>query len=147
MYQVSNIKYLVEKALLVIVLAIMPFVLSACLPQLGGGSAPKTEEFASGKVVKGFPDSIPLYKGSLIIESYGGTSGYGASFMSDDNLAKVVNFYNQALPQLGWTVNPKQASQTNYVYEIKNETNSGQVIVNTAADGKKTAITMSVGER
>ncbi len=133
---------------MILSLATVPFVLSACIPTLttnGGGV--KSEEFVKGKIAKGFPQSLPLYKNAQIIESYGGVSGYGTSFVTDDNLSKVVNFYNQALPKLGWTVNGRQGSETNFVFEIKNDKNQGQVIVNTAADGKKTAITMSVSER
>lgn len=147
-YQVSGIRYWVDKVLLMIFMASVPLVLSACSLQFaGGGGGPKTEEFAQGKVVKGFPTSMPLYKNAQIVESYGGSGGYGASFIANDNLAKVVNFYNQSLPALGWTVTPRQVSENNYTFEIKNEKDSGRVIVNTASDGKKTAISMSIAGR
>ena len=137
-----------KKILLVLTLFSTAIALSGCVPKLsGGGGGPKTEEFVSGKVVRGFPASVPLYKNSQVVESYGGGSGWGASFITDDSLAKVVNFYNQSLSRLGWTVAPRQVDDTNYVFEIKNEKNIGKIIVNTAADGKKTAITMSIDQR
>ena len=140
---------IIKKYLLMMtILLTCSMVLSACIPTLNtNGGGVKSEEFTKGKVVRGFPADLPLYKGAQVIESYGGVSGYGASFIVDESLVKVVNFYNQTLSQSGWTVIAKQQSETNYVFEIKNDKNRGQVIVNTAADGKKTAITMSVSSR
>ena len=136
-----------RKFLLAIFLVGVSLTLSGCLPTFSGGEATKTEEFSSGRIVRGFPPDIPLYKNAQIVESYGGVGGYGASFIAGDNFAKVVNFYNQSLSVSGWTVSSRQVSETNYVFGIKNEKNAGQVIVNTAADGKKTAISMSISKR
>ena len=139
---------MVNRRLLIVAFAVIPFVLAACIPSLNtGGGKPKSEEFLAGAIVRGFPTNMPLYKNAQIVESYGGASGYGASYISDDGLAKVVNFYNQSLSELGWTTTSRQVSETNYAFDIKNEKSIGQVIVNIATDGKKTAITMSVGAR
>lgn len=114
---------------------------------LGGGtSAPAAGEFVKGGVVKGFPD-LPLYKDAQVVESYGSANAFGATFIAKESIAKVVNFYNTALPQLGWQSNVSQTNTTNYVFDIKNETYTGSIIVNTAADNKSTAITMSVAVR
>lgn len=137
-----------KKIILISFLVVSTFLLTGCVPKLnttGGGV--KSEEFAKGKVVRGFPQDLPLYKGAVVIESYGGVSGYGASFITDDSLNKVVNFYNLGLAQLGWTVEVKKQSDTNFIFEIKNDKNQGRVIVNTAADGKKTAITVTISGR
>lgn len=136
------------KIILISFVIVSTFLLTGCVPKLNtGGAGVKSEEFAKGKVVRGFPQDLPLYKGAVVVESYGGASGYGASFITDDSLNKVVNFYNVGLIQLGWTVDAKKQSDTNFIFEIKNDKNRGRVIVNTAADGKKTAITMTIADR
>ena len=137
-----------KKIILISLLIITSFALSGCIPKFNtSGSGPKTEEFVKGKVVRGFPQDLPLYQGAVVVESYGGESGWGASFVADDSFAKVVNFYNDSLPKLGWTTDVRKQSDTNFVFEIKNDKNQGKVIVNTAADGKKTAITMTLAQR
>lgn len=130
-----------------IFLLLSSVVLVGCVPQLGSGGVPiGAQEFVQGKVVLGFP-SLPLYPDGKVIESYGYKFSYGASFISDDELVKVVKFYNEALPTLQWESSLKEMSPTNYVFDIKNSEMTGTVIVNTAADGEKTAITMSVTGR
>ena len=99
-----------------------------------------------GKVVEGFP-ALPLFPKSEVIESYGKDGKYGAAFISSGDLVKVVNFYNDSLPRSGWQVSLKQQSETNYFFEIKNDQLEGAIIINTAADGKKTAITISTAPR
>ena len=68
-------------------------------------------------------------------------------FLDSFDTVEVVNFYNDSLPKSGWDMVVNAKSQTNYVFEVKNTQNKGEIIVNTAADGKKTAITMAVGPR
>lgn len=134
------------KVLLIFLLAIF---VSGCIPHLGGGNGgveTKPGEFVKGSVVRGFP-SLPLYEKAKLIESYGDGLSFGASAVSEDELAKVVNFYNQSLGQLGWEFVVKQRSQTNFTFEIKNNKQQGWIIVNTAADLKTTAITVSVTPR
>ena len=79
-----------------------------------------------------------------VLESYGNNGAFGASFISDDDLDKVVKFYDQSLKKLGWESSQHRQSETNYVFEVKNSAYRGSVIVNTAADGKKTVITIAV---
>lgn len=120
-------------------------ILSACVPNIGTKTkAPTVGEFVKGDVVKGFPENLPLPKNAQTIESYGSKEAFGASFISSDDLAKAVNFYNASLAQLGWQSTLTQSSETNYIFAIKNDTHSGTVTVNLASDGKKTAITMEV---
>ncbi len=130
-----------------IFIALASLILSGCLPTIGNIKAPSEKgEFVKGEVVKGFPP-LPLYPKAQVIETYGSKAGYGGSFVSQDALTKVVNFYGPALSQLGWQTTLRQKSQTSYVYEIKNNTYNGEVIINTASDGKQTAITMSTEPR
>ena len=116
--------------------------LAGCMPaiktpdSLGG-----TDEYTKWQVVSGFP-ALPLYPKAQTVESYGYKGSYGASFISGDSLAKVVGFYNDSFKPLGWDAKLTKQSETNYVFEVKNDSNTGSVIVNTAADGKKTAITI-----
>jgi hypothetical protein len=136
------------KSFLAVALFLVPFVLSACVPSVGNKQkAPVAGEFVEAGIVKGFPSNLPLYEKSQIIESYGSREAFGASFIADAGLADVINFYNTALPQLGWQSTLSQKTKTNYIFSIKNDTYSGSVIVNTAGDGKKTAITMEVAVR
>ena len=122
-------------------------MLSGCVPNIGGGGgAVSSDEFAKGKVVKGFPN-LPAYPKAQVLESYGKEGSYGANFMTGDDLAKVIKFYNGSLPGLGWETQAKKQSETNYVFDIKNAQDAGSVIVNVAADGKNTAITIFVSPR
>ncbi|HSX18839.1 MAG TPA: hypothetical protein VLE91_01755 [Candidatus Saccharimonadales bacterium] len=140
-----------KKILTVAAFLIMPLVLSACSTpapvSIGGISAPPdVEEFTKGSLVKGFPANLPLYPGATVVESYSNKDAFGASFTTSDDFSKVVAFYNK-LPQLGWDSQLKQVSATNYAYDIKGGTLAGTIIVNTAADGKTTAITIAVANR
>ena len=117
------------------------------MPSVGRKSdAGATGEFFEGKIVEGFPQ-LPLYPEVDILESYGFKGKYGAAFISEDKLSKVVNFYGNALKTLGWEATLKQISETNFQYDIKNAANEGKIIINTAADGETTAITVSVEPR
>lgn len=123
-------------------------ILSACVPNIGTKTkAPTGGEFVKGDVVRGFPENLPLPKNAQTVESYGATDAFGASFISSEPLAEVINFYNTSLVQLGWQSTLTQKSETNYVFTIKNDTHSGTVSVNVASDGKKTAITAEVAVR
>lgn len=145
---VPSFQILISRVIFFACVICLSFILSACVPSIGGGTrAPETGQFVKGGVVKGFPTNIPLYKNAQIVETYGSKDSFGGSFVAKDSLAKVVNFYNTGLPQLGWNVNLKQVTDTNYVFDIKGDTFGGTIIVNTAADGKTTAITVSVDKR
>lgn len=140
-------KLFVGKTLALVVLLISTLSLAGCVPpirQLASGLS--ADGFNKGKIVSGFPP-LPLYEKSEVLESYGFNGRYGASFIADDKLEKVVKFYNDSLNVLGWETVLKKQSETNFVFEIKNAQNKGEVIVNRAGDGKKTAITMSVESR
>ncbi len=132
---------------LLLLLFIIPLVLTGCLPKigLGGGESPK-EEYLKGKVVGNFPN-IPLYPKSRVIESYGFNDTFGSSFAIDEDLKKVIEFYNNSFPLLGWEFASRQVSNDNFAYDVKSEKYQGQVVVNTAADGKQTAITISLSPR
>ena len=137
-----------KKLLLIIV---FPLILSGCVSGLGiggGGGGPKADgEFVEGAIVAGFP-GVPSYPEATVIESYGSKEGnFGASLITKDKLAKVVNFFGTALPARGWKNSLKQNSDTNYEYEISGNTHKGRVIINTAADGKSTAISISLEPR
>lgn len=130
-----------------IVVLISFLILAGCVPKLGGdGKNNATETFVAGAVVKGFPD-VPAYPGAKTIESYGKDKNFGATFYTDDKLAKVIEYYNSAFFKLGWESTLVKNSDTNFQYNIKKSSNQGVVIINTAADGKNTVITISVEPR
>lgn len=140
--------FFLKKSFLVCGFLIVPLLVSACVSSLGGGkAAPREGTFVERAIVDGFPNNMPLYEGSKVVESYGETENFGASFISEDGLAKVFEFYQNALPALGWQTNVKQNSETNFTFEIKSDAYFGTVIVNTAADFKSTAITIAVSAR
>ena len=132
-----------KKLIFVVVLSL---ILSGCFG-VGSKKGPKADgEFVKGQVVEGFP-SVPAYPQAEIIESFGLDGKFGVSSISGDELAKVVNFFGPALSQLGWQNSLKKNSDTNFEYEISNDEFKGRVTINTAADGKSTAISVSVEPR
>lgn len=133
--------------LLVVVLILTSLVLGGCIPKLGPASQSQgTGEYLQGKIVKGFP-SLPLYPKAQVLESYGDGREYGAAFITKARLEKVVKFYDEALRKLQWETVVRQQSPNNFVFEIKNAQNKGNIIVNTTADDKKTAISIFVSPR
>ncbi|MBI2599116.1 hypothetical protein HYW40_02780 [Candidatus Curtissbacteria bacterium] len=123
----------------------VPVLLSGCLPRVGQDSAGGKDEYIKGAVAPGFP-ALPSYEGAEIVESYGFSGKFGAIFMANDDLDKVVKFYGDSLPKLGWETSLEETS-ANFVFQIKNEKQEGSVIVNTAQDGRTTAITIAVSPR
>ncbi len=122
-------------------------ILTACIPRLsGGGGSTDSPEYAKGEVVKGFP-GLPRYPKSQVIETFGQRGSYGGSFVSGDDLAKVVKFYSDNLPKLGWETQFRQQSQANFLFEVKSSKIAGTITVNTAADGKTTAISIATSPR
>lgn len=130
------------------VLLFLSLLLSGCIGGLGSTGAGKTNKlsFSQGKAVDGFP-GVPGYKNSQVLESLGYRDKYGLSLVSGDKLEKVIEFYGKALGQLGWETSLKKRSSSNYAYVIKNAKQKGEIIINTASDGKRTAISVFVEER
>ena len=131
----------------ILIAALLSFLLTGCLPKLGDDSGPRSEsEFVKGQAVAGFPN-IPRYEKAQILESIKDGDSYGASFIVEEELAKVVTFYTDYLPQLGWESIVTKKSETNYQFDVKNADYSGQIIVNSASDGKNVAISVYVEPR
>ena len=128
------------------VVLLFSLLLSGCIPRVGTAVQEGTGEYVRGEVVSGFP-SLPLYKDSQVVESYGYQGAFGATFMTGDDFAKVVKFYYESLPKLGWDMVVDAKSATNYVFEVKNAQSKGEIIVNIAADDKRVAITIAVEPR
>ena len=131
---------------IIIVLA-FSFFATGCIPKLGNdGTVVSQSEFIEGKAVSGFPN-IPRYPKSQLLESINDNNSYGVSFISEENIQKVVDFYSSSLTATGWESTFVKKTETNYVFEIKNADFSGEVIVNTASDDKSTAISVFVEPR
>lgn len=131
---------------LIIVLA-FSFFAAGCIPRLGNdGTVVSQSEFIKGKPVSGFPN-LPRFPKSQLLESVNDNNSFGASFISEENIQKVVDFYSSSLTATGWESTLVKKTVANYVFEIKNAAYSGEVIVNTASDGKSTAISVSVEPR
>jgi len=122
-------------------------ILTSCIPSLSTDKgSTDSGEFAKGKVVKGFPN-LPLYPKSQVVETIGQKDSYGGSFVANADLLKIVKFYDESLPKLGWESKVKQQSVQNFLFEVKNSKLKGTIIVNTAADGKTSAITIATSPR
>ena len=131
---------------LIIVLA-FSFFATGCIPRLGNdGTVVSQSEFIKGKAVSGFPN-VPRYPESQLLESINDNNSYGASFISEENIQKVVDFYSNFLTQTGWESALVKKTESNYVFEVKNADYSGEVIVNTASDNKNTAISVFIEPR
>lgn len=130
-----------------LILIFISFALAGCIPKVTKDNSSKgTGEFVKGQVVGGFPN-LPLYEGAKVVQTFRQAGSFGGSFIVDEHLKKVVDFYSKYLPAAGWEANLRQVSATNFVFDVKNTANIGTVIVNTAADGKQTAITMALEPR
>ncbi|MBI3341989.1 hypothetical protein HY024_02605 [Candidatus Curtissbacteria bacterium] len=158
--RVSSVRYIqvdvptkvglqVSKVVKILVVLALPLVLSGCIPfgltggDSGGGNS---DQFVKGAVAPGFPP-VPLIPKAQTVESYGNNGVYGASFVSSESLSKVVNFYNENLQKGGWESQLSQSSSSNFVFNIKNDKYAGTILVNSSADPKKTAITMSLVQK
>ncbi len=129
-----------------LVVGLSCFMLTGCIPQTGQSGINGKDEYVKGAMVPNFP-ALPLYRGAQVVESYGFQDNFGAVFISGDDLSKVFQFYNDSLPKLGWDTSVTRKGTDNFTFNIKNDKQQGTVIVNTAADSKKTAITMSISPR
>lgn len=137
-----------KKILAVAILFLTSIVLSACIPTIGTPeTAGEKGEFAKGKIVRGFAGNVPLYKEAVPVETYASEDAFGGSFISEDSLSGVLKFYQETLPKLGWETAVSSLTEANYVLDIKNQEYRGSVIVNVAADGRSTAITIAVAKR
>lgn len=126
---------------------VVSVLMAGCVPSVGNTKLPNPEgEFKKGAIVSGFPP-LPSYPKSTVVESYGSAQSFGASFVSEDSLIKVYDFYNVSFGPLGWTATAFKKSDSNIVFDVKNDKYAGQVIINTAIDGKTTAITIAVSEK
>lgn len=130
-----------------IVVLLSSFLLAGCIPRLTTDSSVSSQsEFIKGKAVSGFPN-VPRYPKSQLLESINDNNSYGAAFIVDEDIAKVVDFYNNSLSATGWESTAVKKTETNYVFEVKNADYSGEVIVNTVSDSKSTAISVFVEPR
>lgn len=135
---------MMKRFLLVFVLSL---ALGGCFPNIGGNAnLPKGTDYLKGGAVSGFPN-LPFYEKAKVIETYGSGVGYGGSAITDDEISKVVEFYNKNLSIAGWEFNLRQKETNYFVFDVRNSQYQGLVIVNVASDGKKTAITLSVSNR
>lgn len=134
------------KTRILVFLFLVPFLLSGCVPSVGQPDTIGKDEYIRGAVVAGFPQ-LPLYKGAQVVESYGFEGKFGASYLTGDDVSKVVKFYSETLPTLGWEASALASGANSFTFNIKSETQQGTIIVNTAADGKSTAISISVSPR
>ena len=134
----------IQKIFRAIIILAIPLVLAGCVGfGISDSSAPAKGEFLKGAVARGFP-SVPAYPGVRLGESYGDSRNWGVYSVSSDNLNDVLKFYSENLGKVGWENSLKQLSQNRYIYEIKNAKYQGNIIVNTAADMRSTAITVSL---
>ena len=90
---------------------------------------------------------MPRYPKSQLLESINDKNSFGASFIVDEELQKVVDFYFGSLPQFGWEVTDIKKTDSRNVFEVRNAQFNGEVIINTASDSKSTAISIFIEPR
>lgn len=126
---------------------VLAFTLSGCVPTIGNSSSGTSkDEFKKGAYAAGFP-SVPFYKNSKVLESYGYKGKFGSASVTNDDISKVVQFFTESLKPLGWDYSVNQNSATSYEFLISNAGQQGSIIINTTVDGKKTGITVSIASR
>lgn len=141
------IKFLQKGILFFLFIFLCLTVLSGCAFKGGSnGGASGKEEYVKGAVPQGFPQ-LPYYENSKLIESYGLDGKFGASFISEDNVEKIVAFYSSSLPSLLWETTVAESSPSRQVFQIRNDKQQGSIIINVAQDGRMSAITVSVTPR
>lgn len=135
---------MIKKIIIVISLS---FFTTGCLPRFASDDGvPSQSEFIKGKAVSGFPN-MPRYPKSQLLESINDNDSFGVSFITEEDIAKVVDFYSSFLPQTGWESTFIKKTEANYVFEVKNADYSGEVIISTASDNKSTAISVFIEPR
>lgn len=131
---------------LLLALCIVPFALTACLPQIGDKGQPQQkQEYLKGKTPAQFPN-VPLDQKAEVIESYAFNNTYGLTAVTGDKVDKVVSFYSSSLAATGWEAVLKENSEDNFEFAVKNSNYKGSIIVNRALD-KRTAITIALEPR
>lgn len=130
------------------VAVIASLVLSGCrgIPNIKVEQQGEENVFIKGAVMKKFPP-VPIYPESQVIESYATGVNYGASAVIDEDLEKVIDYYQKSFNQLGWESSLIRQTENNYVFDFRSQEYRGSVTVNTAADNKKTAISVVVSPR
>lgn len=130
-----------------IIVFIFSFLVSGCIPRLQTDDNQVSQgQFIKGKAVSGFPD-MPRYPEAQLLESIDDKGSFGASFIVDEDIQKVIDFYNQSLPQFGWEVTNLKKTDSQNVFEVRNAEYNGELIINTASDSKSTAISVFVEPR
>jgi len=135
---------MIKKAIIMLAFS---FFATGCIPKLGNdGTVVSQSEFIEGKAVSGFPN-MPRYPKAQLLESIDDKGSFGASFIVDEELQKVVDFYFGSLPQFGWEVTNIKKADSRNVFEVRNAQYSGEVVINVASDSKSTAISVFVEPR
>lgn len=135
---------MIKKIIIVISLS---FFATGCLPKFASDEGtPSQSEFIKGKAVSGFPN-VPRYPKSQLLESINDDNSFGVSFLTEEDITKVVDFYSSFLPQTGWESIFVKKTEANYVFEIQNADYSGEVLISTASDNKSTAISVFIEPR
>jgi len=131
----------------IIIVLLFSFFASGCLPKFTSDEGVQSQsEFIKGKAVSGFPN-LPRYPKSQLLESINDNNSFGVSFISEEDIQKVVDFYSSSLPQTGWESTFFKKTETNNVFEVKNADFSGEIIISTASDNQSTAISVFVEPR
>lgn len=132
---------------LIFFVLLMSLVLSGCkVTNITVEQKQEKDSFVKGAVMERFPP-VPIYPESQIIESYSSGENYGATAAVDEELEKVVDFYQKTFISLGWESSLLRQTENNYLFDFRSAQYRGTVTVNTAADNKKTAISVVVSPR
>lgn len=84
----------------------------------GGDAASGDESFSPGEskpLPAGFPDEVPVYPDGTVIgfafQNQPGTDSFSITIVTQDTITDVIEFYEGAFGENGWTVETQDASQ------------------------------------
>ena len=107
--------------------------------------------YGNSSLPKDWPTDVPQYPGASVAfagstTDANGKAAMGVVFYTSDTPEKVMAYYQQELPAKGWTVKGTSSANGSMSLSLEKDSRAAVVLI-AAADGGKTGITISVGEK
>lgn len=98
-------------------------------------------EIGANKLPDNFPTSVPVYTNATVQSSFsngnaGADSAWTVTFLSDDALSTVNDFFKSALATNGWVTTYSYSLDTSHGYTAKNENLAITLTISAGDDGK-----------
>jgi hypothetical protein len=109
-------------------------------PAAGEAAAPSGMPEWSDELPADFPDDIPRFPGSKVTRARGTSDlGLSVTFLTDESIEKVANFYADAFAAKGWSTNLKAMPDSTAVFADKGR-RTAATTVHQSADGTQVDI-------